>query len=74
MKRVTRTSVVINGVSLFDVLVLIYVMSTGHNYTAGAGMGFVRHVAAVVDDVAAVVVHRRAKNDYSDILSYAQHP
>jgi hypothetical protein len=28
----------------------------------------------VVDDVAAVVVHRRAQNDYSDILSYAHPP
>ena len=38
MKRVTRTSVVINGVSLFDVLVLIYVIVEVCNYAAGAGM------------------------------------
>jgi hypothetical protein len=73
MKRVTRTFAVINGVSLGNVLVLIYVIVTGRNYEAGAGMGFVRHVAVVVDDVAAVVVHRRVQNNYSDILSYAHH-
>jgi hypothetical protein len=28
----------------------------------------------VVDDVAAVVVHRRVLNNYSDISSYAHHP
>ena len=61
-------------VNLLDVLVQIYAMVTGHNYAAGAGMGLVRHVAVVIDDVAAVVFHRRARNDYSDILRYAQHP
>lgn len=74
MKRVTRTFAFINGVSLGDVLVLIYAMVTGRNCEARAGMGFVRHVAVVVDDVAAVVVHRRVLNNYSDISSYAHHP